>query len=54
MSFARYNRLLIITWLIIAIGLILLMLFCYQIVRRAVQPLRQLDEITTDNPTNKE
>jgi sigma-B regulation protein RsbU (phosphoserine phosphatase) len=42
--FARYNRLLIITWLIIAIGLILLMLFCYQIVRRAVQPLRQLDE----------
>ncbi len=30
-------------WIIIAVGLILLMIFCYQIVRRAVQPLSQLD-----------
>lgn len=42
--FARYNRLLVIVWSIIGIGLLLLMLFCYQTVRRAVQPLRQLDE----------
>lgn len=42
--FARYNRLLTIVWVIIAVGLVLLMLFCYQTVRRAVQPLRQLDE----------
>ena len=41
--FARYNRLLIIVWVIIAIGLMLLMLFCYQTVRRAAQPLSQLD-----------
>jgi sigma-B regulation protein RsbU (phosphoserine phosphatase) len=41
--FARYNRLLVIVWVIIAVGLMLLMLFCYQIVRRAVQPLSQLD-----------
>ena len=31
-------------WIIIGLGLALLMLFCYQTVRRAVQPLRQLDE----------
>lgn len=42
--FARYNRLLIAVWLVIGIGLVLLMLFCYQTVRRAVQPLHQLDE----------
>ena len=42
--FARYNRLVFFTWVIIAAGLVLLMLFCYQTVRRAVQPLRQLDE----------
>ena len=42
--FSRYNHLLIIVWIIIAVGLILLMLFCYQIVRRAVQPLSLLDE----------
>ena len=41
--FARYNRLVIVVWVIIAIGLILLMLFCYQTVRRALQPLSQLD-----------
>jgi sigma-B regulation protein RsbU (phosphoserine phosphatase) len=41
--FARYNRLLVIAWTIIGIGLLLLMLFCYQTVRRAMQPLNQLD-----------
>ena len=41
--FARYNRMIIIVWVIITVGLILLLLFCYQIVRRAVQPLSQLD-----------
>jgi len=42
--FARYNRLIFSVWIVIAVGLMLLMLFCYQIVRRAVQPLSQLDE----------
>lgn len=42
--FARYNRLLFIVWSIIGVGLVLLMIVCYQTVRRAVQPLRQLDE----------
>lgn len=42
--FARYNRLFIIVWIVIGIGIGLLMLFCFQTVRRAVQPLRQLDE----------
>ena len=42
--FARYYRLLFAVWFVIGIGLVLLMLFCYQTVRRAVQPLRQLDE----------
>ena len=42
--FARYNRLLTAVWIFIILGLALLMLFCYQTVRRAVQPLRQLDE----------
>ena len=42
--FARYNRLVVIVWGIIGVGLALLMLFCYQTVRRAVQPLRKLDE----------
>ena len=41
--FARYNHLLVVVWVIIAVGLMLLMLFCYQIVRRAAQPLSQLD-----------
>ena len=41
--FARYNHLVTIVWIIIAVGLILLMIFCYQIVRRAMQPLSQLD-----------
>lgn len=42
--FARYNHLLVTVWTIIAIGLALLMLFCYQTVRRAMLPIRQLDE----------
>jgi sigma-B regulation protein RsbU (phosphoserine phosphatase) len=41
--FARYNRLLFIVWGIIGVSLLLLLLFCYQTVRKAVQPLRQLD-----------
>lgn len=42
--FARYYRLLFAVWFVIGIGLVLLMLFCYQTVRHAVQPLRQLDK----------
>ena len=41
--FARYYRVLAIVWAIIGIGLLLLLVVCYQIVRRAIQPLRQLD-----------
>ena len=41
--FARYNRVLAIVWTIIGIGLLLLLIVCYQIVRRAIQPLKQLD-----------
>ena len=40
--FARYNKLLYTVWIIIGIGLLLLMLFCYQLVRKAVSPLKQL------------
>ena len=42
--FKRYNQLLITVWVIIGIGLLLLLLFCYQTVRRAVIPLRQLSD----------
>ena len=42
--FARYNHLLFIVWTIIGVGLLLLLLFCYGSVRRAVQPLSHLDE----------
>jgi sigma-B regulation protein RsbU (phosphoserine phosphatase) len=41
--FARYHRILAIVWIIIGIGLLLLLIVCYQIVRRAIQPLKQLD-----------
>lgn len=41
--FARYNHMLAIVWTIIGIGLLLLLIVCYQIVRRAIQPLKQLD-----------
>ena len=42
--FARYNRLLVFVWAVIIVGLILLLVVCYQTVRRAILPLRQLDE----------
>ena len=42
--FARYNRLLVVVWFIIGLGLMLLMLFCYATVHRAIRPLQQLDE----------
>ena len=42
--FSRYNRLFITVMVIIAVGLLLLLLVCYQIVRRAIQPLKLLDE----------
>lgn len=42
--FARYNKLVHIVWFIVSIGLVLLMLFCYQTVRRAVLPIKQLDK----------
>ena len=42
--FKRYNQLLITVWVIIGIGLLLLLLFCYQTVRRTVIPLRQLSD----------
>jgi signal transduction histidine kinase len=41
--FARYYRVLAIVWTVIGIGLLLLLIVCYQIVRRAIQPLEQLD-----------
>ncbi len=41
--FGRYNSLLFTVWLIIGIGLLLLLLVCYQSVRKALRPLRQLD-----------
>jgi len=40
--FSGYHQLLYIVWVIISIGLLLLLLFCYQTVRRAMQPLKQL------------
>ena len=42
--FARYNHLLVIVWVVIVIGLVLLMLFCYLVVRRAMLPISRLDE----------
>jgi sigma-B regulation protein RsbU (phosphoserine phosphatase) len=41
--FARYHHILAIVWIIIGIGLLLLLFVCYQIVRRAILPLKQLD-----------
>ena len=41
--FARYNHVLFIVWIIIGIGLLLLLIVCYQTVRHAIQPLKQLD-----------
>ena len=42
--YARYNKLIIVIWIIIGLGIVLLMVFCYQTVRHAVQPLQELDE----------
>lgn len=42
--FARYDRLITVIWTILCLGILLLMLFCYQTVRHATQPLRLLDE----------
>ena len=42
--FGRYNRLFVAVMAIVAVGLLLLLLFCYQTVRRAIQPLKELDE----------
>ena len=41
--FARYYQVIAILWGIIGMWLLLLLVVCYQIVRRAIQPLRQLD-----------
>ena len=40
--FSGYNRLLYTVWAIIAVSLILLLITCYQIIRRAIAPLNQL------------
>jgi sigma-B regulation protein RsbU (phosphoserine phosphatase) len=42
--FARYHRLLYLVWIFIGVGLVFLMLFCYQIIRRAVKPIKLLAE----------
>jgi len=40
--FSGYDRLLYIVWGIIALSLLLLLVFCYQIIHRAIVPLNQL------------
>ncbi len=40
--FYRYNQLLVTVWIIIGVGLLLLLLFCYQIIRRAIRPVEDL------------
>ncbi len=40
--FYRYNRLLVTVWIVIGVGLLLLLLFCYQIIRRAIGPVKEL------------
>lgn len=42
--FARYYQLITAIWIVLGLGILLLMLFCYQTVRHATQPLRLLDE----------
>jgi sigma-B regulation protein RsbU (phosphoserine phosphatase) len=41
--FARYNRLFAFVMMIIGVGLLLLLLVCYQVIRRNILPLKQLD-----------
>ncbi len=43
--FHRYNQLLITVWIVIGIGLLLLLLFCYQIIRRAIRPVKELSRL---------
>jgi sigma-B regulation protein RsbU (phosphoserine phosphatase) len=40
--FKRYNQLLYAVWIMIGFGLLVLLLLCYQTVRKAMQPLKQL------------
>jgi sigma-B regulation protein RsbU (phosphoserine phosphatase) len=40
--FRRYNQLLYAVWIMIGFGLLVLLLLCYQTVRKAMQPLKQL------------
>ena len=40
--FRRYNQLLYAVWIMIGFGLLMLLLICYQTVRKAMQPLKQL------------
>ncbi|MBR4730962.1 MAG: sensor histidine kinase [Prevotella sp.] len=40
--FSGYNRLLYTVWAIISLSLIILLIICYQIIRRAIAPLNQL------------
>ena len=40
--FKRYNQLLYAVWIMIGFGLLMLLLICYQTVRKAMQPLKQL------------
>ena len=42
--YARYNKLIIGIWVVLGLGILLLMLFCYQTVRHAILPLQELDE----------
>lgn len=41
--FARYYRVLASVWIIVGTGLMMLLIVCYQTVRRAVMPLKLLD-----------
>ncbi len=40
--YSRYNQLFITVWFVIGVGLLLLLLFCYQIILRAVRPVKEL------------
>jgi signal transduction histidine kinase len=40
--FKRYNQLFVAVWIIIGVGLLILLFICYQTVRGAMQPIRQL------------
>ena len=40
--FGIYNRMLYTVWTVIALSMLLLMLFCYQIIRRAIVPINEL------------